>query len=172
MRIQITTDEKIFFYLIDQNTLEPKLENAMFNYMNCTQMMFGAKVRYCITYKTNQRSFSIYRRKYMHNFKVPMVKENLEGSRGIEFQNLGVFLVTKVDKIIVYSSNTFQEVSEIPIMLLKTETREPNEVIAIQKCQNEMYLAVISGKNLIANEQQTNQLMIFRVQRDKDGEMF
>ena len=131
MRIQITTDEKIFFYLIDQDTLEPKLENAMFNYMNCTQMMFGAKVRYCITYKTNQRSFNIYRRKYMHNFKVPMVKENLEGSKGIEFQNLGVFLVTKVDRIIIYDSNTFQEVSEIPISLLKTETREPNEVISI-----------------------------------------
>ena len=33
-------------------------------------MMFGKKVRYGITYKTNQRSFDIYRRKFMHNLKV------------------------------------------------------------------------------------------------------
>lgn len=84
VRIQVTTDEKIYFYLINQETLMPLLENVMFNYMNCNQMMFGSKVRYCITYKTNQRSFVIYRRKYLHNFKVPVVGDNLEGSKGLE----------------------------------------------------------------------------------------
>ena len=34
VRIQITTDEKIYFYLIDKDTLMPTLENVMFNYMN------------------------------------------------------------------------------------------------------------------------------------------
>lgn len=53
VRIQVTTDDKIAFYLIDQVTLRPQLENVMRNYMNCNQMMFGSKVRYCITYKTN-----------------------------------------------------------------------------------------------------------------------
>jgi len=33
IRIQVTTDEKIFFYLIDKVTLEPKLENVMYNFM-------------------------------------------------------------------------------------------------------------------------------------------
>ena len=70
VRIQITTDEKIYFYLIDKETLEPIFENAMYNYMNCNQMMFGSKVRYGVTYKTNQRSFDIYRRKFQHDFKV------------------------------------------------------------------------------------------------------
>jgi len=36
-------------------------------------MMFGSKVRYCITYKTNQKSFDIYRRKYEHDFRVNVV---------------------------------------------------------------------------------------------------
>ena len=49
----------------------------------------------------------------------------------------------------------------MPIKLFPTETREPNEIISIQKCQNEEYLAVISGKNLIAGEQKANQLFIF-----------
>lgn len=53
IRIQITTDEKIYFYLMNRETCEPILENVMYNYMNCNQMMFGSKVRYCITYKTN-----------------------------------------------------------------------------------------------------------------------
>jgi len=35
VRIQITTDDRIFFYLIDPETCEPTLENVMFNYMNC-----------------------------------------------------------------------------------------------------------------------------------------
>ena len=44
----------------------------------------------------------------------------------------------------------------MPVKLLKTETREPNEVIALAACQNEEYLGIISGKNLIMNEQKTN----------------
>ena len=53
VRIQITTDDKIYFYLIDKETMMPILENVMANYMSCNQMMFGSKVRYGVTYKTN-----------------------------------------------------------------------------------------------------------------------
>jgi hypothetical protein len=53
VRIQITTDEKIYFFKINKETLMPELENVMFNFMNCSQMMFGSLVRYCITFKTN-----------------------------------------------------------------------------------------------------------------------
>ena len=158
VRIQITTDEFIYFYLIKQDEknpeehLQPVLENVMFNYMNCTQMMFGSKVKYGITYKTNQRSFAIYRRKYAHNFKVNVCNDNLEGSKGLEFPSMKLFLISKIDRIMIYDSSNYQYIDEIPITLLKTETREPNEVIAMQKCQNDEYLAIISGKNLIANE--------------------
>jgi hypothetical protein len=53
VRIQITTDDNIYFYLIDKETFEPTLENVMFNFMGCNQMMFGSRVKYGITYKTN-----------------------------------------------------------------------------------------------------------------------
>jgi len=53
IRIQVTTDDKIYFFLIDPETYIPKLENVMFNFMQCSQMMFGKRVRYGITYKTN-----------------------------------------------------------------------------------------------------------------------
>ena len=68
-------------------------------------------------------------------------------------------------------NQTFQKVGEIPITLLKTETREPNEVIGITKSLDESWIAIISGKNLVMNEQKQNQLFIFKKQRAKsDGE--
>jgi hypothetical protein len=35
VRIQITTDDKIYFYLIEKETLKAVLENVMFNFMTC-----------------------------------------------------------------------------------------------------------------------------------------
>lgn len=49
----MTTGEKIYFFLIDPVTFEPMLENVMANFMGCSEMMFGSRVRYGITYKTN-----------------------------------------------------------------------------------------------------------------------
>jgi len=62
------------------------------------------------------------------------------------------FLVSKIDKIIMYDCETFEELDSVPVQLLKADTREPNQVIAMAKSQDEEYLAVISGKILIMNE--------------------
>lgn len=53
VRIQIVSDEKIYFFIINQETLEASLQNVMLNYMKCSQMMFGPRVKYGITYKDN-----------------------------------------------------------------------------------------------------------------------
>ena len=82
----------------------------MFNFMSCNQMMFGSKVKYSVTYKTNQRSFDIFRRKYWHDFKVPVADENLEQSIGLELKTMGSYLVSKIDKVIIYDSATFKPV--------------------------------------------------------------
>lgn len=95
VRFQITTDEKIYFYLIDKETLLPKLENVMFNFMNCSQMMFGSLVRYCITFKTNQPNFSIWVRKAYHNFKVGLTVDNMEGSMGANLRSLNQYVMTE-----------------------------------------------------------------------------
>jgi len=174
-RIQITTENKIYFFLVDPETLMPELENVMYNYMNCTQMMFGSKVKYCITYKTNQKSFDIYTRKYEHDFRVNVVNRNMNGSIGLPILQLNAFLVSNLNEINVFDVDTFQEIksSKIVINLLKTAgEREPNEVIAMQVCQKGEILAVISGKKLIMNMQKPNQLFLFRrMQSSKVGEM-
>ena len=51
IRIQVTTEDKIYFFLIDKETFEQNLENVMWNFMKCSQMMFGSRVRYGISYK-------------------------------------------------------------------------------------------------------------------------
>jgi hypothetical protein len=42
-----------------------------------------------------------------------------------------IIMVTNVDKLMLFENITYQKVGEIPIPLLKTESREPNEIIGI-----------------------------------------
>jgi len=56
--------------------------------------MFGSKVKYGITYKANQKAFSIYRRKFQHDFMVTVNNKNLEGSVGLDYPTMGTYLVS------------------------------------------------------------------------------
>ena len=60
--------------------------------------------------------------------------------------------MTNIDHILICSNKTFREKGKIPIPLLKTESREPNEIIGIAKSPDEKFLALITGKNLIMEE--------------------
>lgn len=98
----------------------------------------------------------------MHNLKVCVNDDNFEGAKGIELIKMNTFLITKIDKVMMFDSDTFQQCGTIPIKLLVSDTRERTEVIGIQKSKDEEYLAIISGKNLIMNVQKQNQLFIFK----------
>lgn len=143
----------VYFYTIDLETYMPTLENVMNNFMECSQMMIGKKVRNCIAYKSNQKSFDIYQRKYMHNLRVCVNSDNFAGSLAVEFITMNMIVVTNVDRLLFFEDISYQKIGELIIPLLKTETREINEVIGINKSKCENLMAVISGKNLIMNEQ-------------------
>lgn len=51
IRINITTDTKIYYYFVNDEEFMPKLDNVMNNWMNCTSIIFGSKVRYGCCYK-------------------------------------------------------------------------------------------------------------------------
>lgn len=51
----------------------------------------------------------------MHNLKVCVQAGDFEGSKGLEIASSNVFLVTKIDKILMYDCTTFKEVGKIPI---------------------------------------------------------
>ena len=97
-------------------------------------MMFGSKVKYGITFKTNERSFTIYSRKYQNCLSAPVIKRDFEGSKALELHTARSIVVSKADRVFIYDSNTFKKIDELDINLLKSHEREPNEVIAIQKC--------------------------------------
>ena len=88
----------------------------------------------------------------MHNLRVCVSSINFEGSKAIEMDSLDMIIATNIDKLLLFENTTYQKVGEIAIPLLKTESREPNEIIGIQKSEDEQYLAIISGKNLIMDE--------------------
>lgn len=77
--------------------------------------MFGRKVRNGVTYKTNQRGFDVYQRHSMHNLRVCVNADNFEGQRAIEISSSNVYLVTKVDKILMFDSSSFKPCGSIPI---------------------------------------------------------
>lgn len=93
----------------------PELENVMYNYMQCSYMMIGPKVRYCVTFKNSAKGFNIFRAKYVHNFKVNVFNQNLEGSKIIELQSINAFVVTTLSGILMYDSNTFQQIGALNV---------------------------------------------------------
>ena len=62
----MTSEKIIFFYRLNLETFMPELDNAMYNFMACNQMMVGGLEKYAITYKSNESSFSIFSRKCSH----------------------------------------------------------------------------------------------------------
>ena len=102
IRIQITTEGKIYFYLIDKKTFEPELENVMLNSMQCSSLMFGARVRYGISYKVSEQNFTIYTRKCFHNFKVCIDNSTYEGATGAELPNLKQYALAERRNLGIY----------------------------------------------------------------------
>lgn len=73
-------------------------------------MMFGSRVRYCVTFKSNQKSFDIHRRKFEHDFKLNVLEKDLDGSRGLALESEKTFMVTDKDMINFYDTETYKEI--------------------------------------------------------------
>jgi hypothetical protein len=108
IRIQITTDELIYFYIIDKETMIPTLENCMFNFKQCSQMMFGPKVRFSIIYKTNEKGIQIFTRKFYHNFKVNINGDNFEGAAGCNLGKMNAYVMAENQHIGIYNNSSFE----------------------------------------------------------------
>jgi hypothetical protein len=74
----------------------------MLNYMNCSQMMFGTKVRYAITFKAGEPELCIYQRKYFHHFMVQLNTENYEGSYGCNLSSINMYAIAKKHTVEIY----------------------------------------------------------------------
>ena len=93
---------------MELQTMDIFLENVIDNFMNCSQMMIGRKVKYCITFKTNEKCFDIWRRQYYHSFNANVVNLNLNGSIGLPIEKINLFLVARGAEINFYDVDTFK----------------------------------------------------------------
>ena len=60
-------------------------------------MMLAPNKLFCITYKSNQKSFDVHLQKYSHDFKVSINDQDFEGSIGLEVPSMNMFLVSNID---------------------------------------------------------------------------
>jgi len=56
----------------------------------------------------------------MHDYKVPICHDVLEGSMGLDLPLMKAFLITQVDKIFLYDSETYKNIGKMPVTLLPT----------------------------------------------------
>lgn len=87
----------------------------MYNFMGCSTMMYGPRSFYCITYKSNQIGFNIYRRMYHHNFLVNLRDESYEDCQGITVNSNNTYIIAIKNEIRVYSQATFQIIDTIQV---------------------------------------------------------
>lgn len=88
----------------------------------------------------------------MHNLRVCVNDNNFEGSKAIEMPSSSIILVSNVNEVLLFDNENYKEIGKLPISLLESETREPNQIIGIQKSKDEKMVAVVSGKNLVMDE--------------------
>ena len=90
----------------------PNLANVMNNFMDCSIMMYGVRGRYCVTYKTNEKSFNIYKRKYVHDFRVKVIEEDYSGSKSLYLKNTKLFLVYYKNMVRFYDGKEYTEMMD------------------------------------------------------------
>lgn len=114
-------------------------------------MMVGAMRRYAITYKTNEPSFNVFTRKHRHDLRLHVHEQNFEGSKVLEVVKSNLILVSNLDEVLLFHNLTFKACGRIYITLLESKTRERNEIIGMTLSRCELWLAIVTGKNLIKN---------------------
>ena len=92
----MVTDSFIYFYEFDEEdeTMIPQKQYVMSNFMECIQLMFNNDQNICVTYKSGQPNFSVYKRKYDHGFREIIDATSREGCRGVNIPSKHVFIIS------------------------------------------------------------------------------
>lgn len=167
VRIQITTESHIYFYIVDKKTLEAKLENAMINYMKCSQMLFGPRVRSCITYKSGQNGFQIYKRKFFHNFKCTISEEKLENACGANLHEMGAYCLANGTSFSICDGESFSLIQKLNIPI----TRQDDSILYMTVSNDEKKIALAVGQKLIKDESIVSEILIYAKNRENRFEL-
>ena len=123
-------------------------------------MMFGTKVRYGITYKTNQPGFQVYTRKFYHNFKVAVTQENFEGARGSNLGSMDAYVMCERTRIGIYDQVTFKPKQQwnVPTKSQKDDI----QILFLAVSDDQTKIGVALGKVLIKDQQVITEIAIYK----------
>jgi hypothetical protein len=158
VRIQVVTDEKVYFYLIDKKTFAPSLENVMYNFMQCSQLMFGARVRYGISYKAGQPDFVVYTRKYFHNFKVAICSNNHEGARGANLSSTSQYVMAERARIGIYDAASFKVVQAFDV---PTGGNKKLQILFLTVSKDDRKIGVCLGEHIIKDDFEVSEILVY-----------
>lgn len=122
-------------------------------------MMYGARVRFGITYKANQPGFQIYTRKYYHNFKVTTDTKNFEGALGKNLASDNAYVMTDKTNIIINDNQDFSVI----LQQWQIPNRDKGVEILYQTVsKDEKKIGVAIGKKLIKDEVSITEIAIYK----------
>lgn len=130
-------------------------------------MMFGSRVRFGITYKTNQPGFQIYTRKFFHNFKVALSSQNYEGAIGENLTSLEQYIMSEKQKIGIYDAKTFKLVQDWQI-----PGTDPNvEILYLTVSKDDKKIGVALGKHVIKDQFKLQEIAIYIRRKNGNWEL-
>lgn len=161
-RFQITTEEKIYFFIFrDKVGLIPELENVMQNFMECSQMIIGSKVRYCVTFKAGQPDFSVFTRRQYHNFKVPLDVDNYEAALGANLGKFNQYVITQRRVVNIFNMRDFKQMQEFDVLEQGRIDDDETHILymTVSECQGR--LGILLGKEKARGKIRPTHLQIY-----------
>lgn len=163
-KFRIVTPEKVYFYEFNEKDI-PTRTNVMYNFMQADSIEIDIKSNVFLTYKKGQPDLQIIKRKFDHGFQEFIDKHSKEGHKGVEIPEKGMILVSYKDSFVLYDNKTYQPNENFFKMPLKDKekTDDPLEILTFSISPDKELVAVLIGKNLIKQEEELHQLLVFQV---------
>ena len=79
----------------------------MYNFIECSSLMVGSRVKYAVAYKTSQKDYDIFTRNCYHNFKVCIDAKSFEGAVGCTLESLSAYALAEKLEIGIYDETNF-----------------------------------------------------------------
>ena len=146
----------MFFYLIDKKTLIPKLDMVMRNYMNCSSLLFGPRIKSAIAFTESQKNVQIHQRQMYHNFRVHISARSFENAVALE--------MAKDHRCVIGNNKTitFWCLKENHVCdTIEIKSDSSSVILYIQVSQSEKHMAVLTGTHLKKRELQIDTLYIY-----------
>jgi hypothetical protein len=160
-RIQVVTDDLIYFYIVDDKTLLPERENVMNNDTQSSVLMFGRAVRYGVAYKTSEPGFRVWSRKYYHNFKVAIDAENYEGSQGVNLGSMNHYCIANQVHFTIFDEKTFEKKQTTRIPDGPDDGLDKFEILYVTASKDEKKLAFAAGYKRIKDIEEIHEILVY-----------